>query len=256
MNMLLLNKLAAARSVPSVTVALNTHKTHPDTQKDIIALKNLVNEAMSRLDREYPNIDTSLIQQSLEMISNSIDFNHNLRSLHLFASAEIAEIVRSPQSISIDGVYLSDRFEVDALMTHFEHQFSYLVMVLSQSGVSLYEASNGELLHEIKEDGFPIAENPYYLKTMEDRSESELVHSMIINFMNEVDNALVKVHNRVQLPCVVICTERNYSMLQEAANKLNVYLGYSPINYNDLSAQTIARQAWEAVQRVLNSVDS
>lgn len=256
MNMLLLSKLAAARSIPSVTVALNTHKTHPDTQKDIIVLKNLVNEAMSRLDREYPNIDTMSIHQGLELLSNSIDYNHNLKSLHLFVSAEIAEIVRSPQSILSDGVFISDRFEVDALMAYFEHQFSYLVMVLSQSGVSLYEASNGELLHEIKEDGFPIAENPYYLKTMEDRSESDLVHSMIINFMNEVDNAFINVHNRTQLPCVVICTERNYSMLMEAANKSNVYLGYSPINYNDLSAQTIARQAWETVQRVLNSVDS
>jgi hypothetical protein len=94
-----------------------------------------------------------------------------------------------------------------------------------------------------------MGENPYYLKTMEDRSKSNLVHSMLINFMNEVDNALVKVHNRTGYPCVVVCTEHNYSLLLEAANRPTIYMGYSPINYNDISAQTIARQAWEIAQK-------
>jgi hypothetical protein len=255
MNMLLLSKLAAVRSIPCVTIALNTHTTHPDTLQDIIVFKNLVNEALSRLDREYPNVDSSSFHHALEHISNSIDFNHNRKSLHIFVSDELAEVIRSPQSIPYDGVIISDRFEVEPLMAYQESQISYLVMVLSQSGVSLYEASNGTLVREITEDGFPISENPYYVKTMEDRSESALVDRMTMNFMNEVDNALIKVYHRTNLPCVVISTERNFSMLSKAAHKSTIYLGYSPINYNDLSALTIASQSWETVKRVMNSAE-
>jgi len=249
MNKLLLKKLANARSNPSVTIALNTHNTHPGSQKDIIVVKNLINESIKRLSIEYPNIDTSPIQGGLQVLSNRIDFNHNLDSLHLFVSADVAEIVRSPQSVSSDGIAISDRFEVDSLLNYLDNVTFYLVMVLSQSGVTLYEAANHKLLKEVKEDGFPMGENPYYLKTMEDRSKSNLVHSMLINFMNEVDNALVKVHNRTGYPCVVVCTEHNYSLLLEAANRPTIYMGYSPINYNDISAQTIARQAWEIAQK-------
>jgi hypothetical protein len=245
MNKQLLSQLSNERSNPSVTIAFNTHKTHPDTQKDIITLKNLVKEAINRLNIEYANIDTTSIQGLLEEVSHSIDFNYNLKSLHIFVSSKLAEIVRSPESIPSDGVAISDRFEVDSLLSYLDHVKSYLVMVLSQSGVSLYEAANNHLIYEIKDEGFPMEENPYYLKTMEDRSESALELRMVTNFMNEVDNNLIKVYNKTNVPCVVISTESNYSILLKTAKRPAIYLGHSAINYNDLSSKTIGDQAWE-----------
>jgi hypothetical protein len=71
---------------------------------------------------------------------------------------------------------------------------------------------------------------------------------MVREFLNKVDKAFVKVHNETGLECVVICTENNYSRLQQVADKPKAYLGYAPIDYNNTARHRIAAQAWEIIR--------
>ena len=46
-------RIAAVNENPSVSIALNTHRTHPDSQQDEIVLKNLLKDAETRLLEEF-----------------------------------------------------------------------------------------------------------------------------------------------------------------------------------------------------------
>jgi hypothetical protein len=58
---------------------------------------------------------------------------------------------------------------------------------------------------------------------------------------------LVKVHQETNLKCVVVCTEDNYSRLQQVADKPEIYLGYDAIDYNNVAPHKISNQAWSIV---------
>jgi hypothetical protein len=60
----------------------------------------------------------------------------------------------------------------------------------------------------------------------------------------------MKIHNKTELYFVVICTEDNYSRLNQVAKNPNVYRGYASINYNNTSNQFIASQAWEIIKEL------
>ena len=71
---------------------------------------------------------------------------------------------------------------------------------------------------------------------------------MVREFLHKVDKALVKVHNETDLNCVVICTEDNYSRLQQVADKPSVYLGYTAIDYNNTATHQIVKQSWNTIE--------
>jgi hypothetical protein len=48
-----LTKLACERSNPCVTISMNTHRTFPDNQKDVIELKKLKLEAYKQVKNEF-----------------------------------------------------------------------------------------------------------------------------------------------------------------------------------------------------------
>jgi len=248
MNISTLTKLVHEMSDPCVTVSLNTHRTHPDSLQDAIQLKNLSKEAESRLISEYGKKETTNLVESLHQIVDSIDINLNLDSLHIFLSDTTTEIIRSPLPTSDDVVHVGDSFAIKPLIKIFNRTESYLIMVLSQSGVQLFDASNDAVTQELENDDFPFPDNPHYLDSKAQLSDSNRVDNMVREYLNKVDKALVKVYQETGQHCIVICTEDNYSRLMQVADNPDVYMGYSPINYNDTATHTIAKQAYSMVE--------
>jgi hypothetical protein len=242
-----LETLARERNTPCVTISLNTHRTHPDNAQDEILLKNLLNQATERVINEFGKRSTTQLIQKIETVANEINVNFNLDSLHIFLSNDTAEIVKSSWKTSVGGVHISERFAIRPLIKQYTRSENYLIMLLSQSGVQLYEAVNEDILEEINNDDFPFPENKHYNTDKEKSSDSKYLDDLVREFLNKVDKALVKVHNETELKCVVIATEDNYSRLQQVADKPGIYLGYRNIDYNKVATHHIARQAWELV---------
>lgn len=243
-----LQRLATEKNTPCVTISLNTHRTHPDNAKDEVLLKNLLKEAEDRVIAEFGKRTVASLLEKLENVSSEIDVNYNLDSLHLFLSNDTKEIVKSSWDTSNEGVHISDSFAVRPIIKSFNRSESYLVMLLSQSGVQLYEALNNEIISEIRNDDFPFSENRHYNTHSDKGSDPKHLDDLIREFLNKVDKALVKVHNETDLNCVVICTEDNYSRLQQVVDKPTVYLGYKAIDYNNTATHQIAKQSWETIQ--------
>lgn len=242
-----LEKLAAEKSNPCVTVSMNTHKTYPDNKQDAIMLKNLLKEAKGRIIEEYGKRPVNNLLEKIDSIENKIDISYNSNSLHIFLSDTTEEIIKSPWSMPLDTVQVADSFAIKPLIKLFNRSEEYLILLLSQSGVKLFNANNDEIIREIENDYFPFSENPHILTDPDKLSDGKKVDNMVREYFQETDKALVKYSNETGLKCVVICTENNYSRLMQVAAKPSIYFGYSRINYNDTSNKTIAADAWQIV---------
>ena len=246
----ILSRLAQERNDPCITISLNTHRTHPDNTHDKVLLKNLFNEAENRLTKDYDKRMIVPLLEKLKHVQDEIDVNYNLDSLHIFISKDTKEIIKSTWPSQSARVVISNSFDVRPLIKAFNRSEEYFILLLSQSGVHLYEALNDAIIKEIENDDFPFAENPYVLTNREQISDPKKVDNTVREFLNQVDKALVKVHNQTGLRCVVICTEDNFSRLMQVADKPGVYIGYASINYNNTAKHFIASQSWEIIKEL------
>lgn len=235
---------------PCVTISLNTHRTHPDNAKDEILLKNLLKDAEERVTKEFDKREVKELLNKIETVKNEVDVNYNLDSLHLFLSNDTKEIVRTPWPLHQNMVHVSQSFAIRPLIKAYSRSESYLVMLLSQGGVKLYEAVNDGIIREVKNEDFPFPENTYEVLFPERRSDSEHMDDLVREYFNKIDKALVNVYNETNLNCVVVCTTDNYSRLMQVADKPNVYQGYVNIDYNNVAPHQIVQQTWELVENL------
>ena len=243
-----LEKLATEKNTPCVTISLNTHRTHPDNAQDVVQLKNFLKEAEDRVVNEFGKRPVSSLLERLSEVENEIDENYNLDSLHVYLSNDTKEIIKSAWPINESGVYISNTFNILSLMKSYNRSEEYYILLVSQSGVSLYNTINDVIVEEIKNDDFPFSENRHFNTHADRGSDSKHLDDLVREFLNKVDKAVVKINNETGLNCVVICTEDNYSRLMQVADKPSIYIGYSTINYNNTEKHHIAEESWELVK--------
>jgi hypothetical protein len=243
-----LQRLASETAQPCVTISLNTHRTHPDNLQDGILLKNLLNEAENRVIEEYGKRPVMHLLAKINGIADAIDVNYNLDSLHLFLSNDITETLRSPWPTTNTGVHISETFAIRPLVKAVNRAQEYLVMILSQSGVQLYEVINDGVVGEITNGDFPFAENTHYTTHSDKASDSKLIDNLLREFLNKVDKALIKVHQETGLHCVVVSTHENFIKLMQVADKPGAYYGLQPINYNDAKPLHVVKNTWNIVK--------
>jgi hypothetical protein len=245
-----LEKLATEINTPCVTISLNTHRTHPDSAQDAVQLKNLLKEAEERVINEFGKRPVSALLERLSEVENEIDENYNLDSLHIYLSNDTNEIIKSALPINKNGVFISNAFNIRFLMKSYNRSEEYYILLLSQSGVNLYNTINDGIIDEVENDDFPFSESSLYNTNPERVSDAKHLDNLVREFLNTVDKAVVKINNETGLNCVVICTEDNYSRLMQVADKPSVYIGFANIDYNNTAKHHIANQSWELIQEL------
>jgi hypothetical protein len=246
----IIEKLAAETGNPCVTISLNTHRTKPDYQKDRIILKNLCREAEKRVIAEFGKRDVMALLKKLALVPEETDMSLNLDSLHIFLSNKTREIVKSSLPAHKDRVEISEHFSLRPLIYAVARVEEYLVLLLSQGGTQLFQASNDHITGEVQNRCFPFGESPLFHTDRKKLSDPEAVDKMVREFLNRVDKAVVKEHNMTGQECMVICTEDNYSRLLQVADRPDIYYGYADINYNNVATHFIAAQAWKTISKL------
>lgn len=243
-----LELLAQERSNPCVSISLNTHRTFPDCEKDVIVLKNLVKDTENRLLAEYGKREIQALLDRLSTLSSRIDERHNLDSLHIFLSNSTEEVFKSSWPYDVEqDVKISHSFALRPVILDLNRSESYFIMLVSQSGVHLYDALNDAVIGEVRNDDFPFSENRHILTDGVSRSDSKAGDDQVREYLNQVDKAVVRLHNTTGKRCVVVCTEDNFSRLLQVADRAAVYYGYVPVNYNDIATHSLVAQAWPVV---------
>lgn len=244
---ILLERLASEVNNPCVSIALNTHRTHPDNLIDVQVLKKLLKEAEERVINEFGKRPVKDLLKKIEELSNEIDSTYFLDSLHIFLSSTTKEIIKSTWPVDENTVQVSDRFSIKPLIKLLNRTENYLILLLSQSGVRLWQAQNGNIVEEIKNEDFPFSKNLYYSTNNDKLSDAKQVDAMVNEFLNIVDKAMAKVHNETSMRCVVFCAEDNYSRFIRVADQPAIYYGHLPVDYNKLDDFHLANEAWKMV---------
>jgi len=245
-----LEKLATENTSPCVTISMNTHRIFPEKAQDPVMLKNLLKEAEDRIIEEFGKSPAAGLLAQLDTIEEEIDANYNLDSLHIFLSNNTKEIIKSAWPAHENAVYIADKFNIRGLIKLYNRSEEYYLMLLSQSGVALYNVINDAIVDEIRNGDFPFPENRHVISNSDKGSDPKHLDDLVREYLNRVDKALVKIHNETGLNCVVICTEDNYSRLMQVADQPAVYLGYDAVDYNQTEPHILAKQAWEIVKGV------
>ncbi|MDO9255347.1 MAG: hypothetical protein Q7U54_07545 [Bacteroidales bacterium] len=240
-------KLASEKSNPSVTISMNTHRTHPENLQDAILLKRLCKETEERLISEFGKREILPLLENLELIPMEIDTNYNLDSVYIFLSNETKEIVKSAWPAKDDRVQISDTFAIGSLIKSSIQDFEYLIVLLSQNVFKIFVALNNAIVGEIENDNFFVSENTSSDTERNNISDLRSADNTKSEYFNKVDKVIVKVFNQTNLNCVVICTDDNYSSLLKVADKPAIYKGHKSMDPNNQSSLQIAAQAWEII---------
>ncbi|MEP7269727.1 MAG: hypothetical protein ABI844_19070 [Saprospiraceae bacterium] len=243
-----LEKLASEKNAPCVSISLNTHRTHPECLQDVILLKNLLKEAEDRVIEEFGKRSISSLLEKMTTVSDEIDINYNLDSLHIFLSNDTKEVIKSAWPISQNEVHISETFAIRPLIKMYNRSEEYLLLLLSQSGVQLFTLLNDGITSEVRNEDFPFSEISHYIAHSNNARNTNHSDSTLQEFLNKVDKAIQKVHNETQLNCVVISTEHNYSGLMQVADKSKVYIGHALVDNHNVTDSHLAKQGWDIVK--------
>lgn len=228
-----------------VTILLNTHRTIPDNEKDSLLLKNLVKEAVKRLQAECKAEDAKRIAEKLDRLSREINHRYNLESLVLFVNKDIAEYARLPLPVT-DRVIIDQTFATRDLIRTLLKEKKYYVLVLSRDKARLIEAFNDKVVREI-EDGFPVENTSLYPSQKAEAAIANRLTSLQQEFFNIVDKQLLNTIKENPQK-VFICTEdSNYHQYLKVADQKEVIIGNMGGNRMAEKAHHIVSAAWPVV---------
>jgi hypothetical protein len=150
--------LRAPREFPAVSVLLPTHRTFPDNRQDTILLRNMLDEAATRLrDANLPHGIADEVIGSLETAAAAADLDHAAEALVLFAAPGGEHHTFSlPYVHPRARVVIGQSFATRDLVAAQEHVWNYWTLVLSEQPARLWSGT-GERLTESTAGGFPLS---------------------------------------------------------------------------------------------------
>ncbi len=243
-----MHTLAQPQEGPCITIALATHRTHPDNQQDAILLKNLINEAEDRLLKNNDRRSVDKLLKNLHAIEPQIDNRLNDFGLYVFVSADTTEFVRTMWPPAENKVYIDQEFALRDIIKAYNRSEDYYILHLSQSGVQLYESLNDRIYDEVKSNGFPYRDNPHYLTDRQAKSDPKKVDNQIKEFLNTVDKSMVAVHALHPLEIIVASTRENFDYLLEVADQPQIYSGHFTIDAGRADIHYLSDKAWPVVK--------
>lgn len=127
---------------PAVSIFLPTHRTRSDREQDPIRLRNLVDQAESRLvdDGARPADVRSLLAPARELLDSALFWSYQSDGLAVFLAPGWSRVFRLPLSFP-ELVVVGDRFHVKPLLDLLTYDHRFFVLALSQNEVRLLEGS-------------------------------------------------------------------------------------------------------------------
>jgi hypothetical protein len=245
----LLREIKNIKSNCCVTLILNTHRTAPDYHKDPILLKNLIKEVGERLVQKHDKQVSGNILKLLKKLAESIDHSHNLDSLVIFATEEMADYTRLTIPVK-SRVVIGETFATRDLVRALHEESTYYVLVISRQYARLIEAHNDKVMCEFTDD-FPLKNDSLYSTDKHKLSTAKGTDYLIEEFFNQVDKILQKVIAQNPAPVLVATEERNFHHFMKVADKKESIIGHLNKNRDEEKALHIVAEAWPIVHSAI-----
>lgn len=230
-----------------VTITLNTHRTKPDSDKDQLTLKNLVNDAKKRLLAEENKRDVSILIERIDRLAASIDHSYNIEALVLFVNENIEKYIRLPIAVE-NRVTIDHTFATRDLIRSIHLETNYYVLVLDLHKARLIEAFNDKVVTEHSQV-FPIENTQFNTTNKVELSNASRKTNLVAAFFNEVDKEVNKIRKINPLPVLICSVESNYhEYLKIADEKHSIFDTF--LNQNPLEEKNheIVSSAWKIMK--------
>jgi hypothetical protein len=249
MNRTDIRRLQAVREFPSVTIYSPTHRTYPDNQQDPVRVRNLVREAKERLSREAEDGDVvRSLSDVLDDLVETIDFEHTLDSVAIFAASEVAEVHLLPFRLDAQ-VVVDESFATRNLVYALNRSPRYRVLALSEKPTRLFEGTHGDL-EEIVDDRFPLVNlgpagagvvkgTPHGDSARRDERHRE--------FFREVDRRLAEIHAADPLPLVLVGIGRYQSYFNEVSRLSGQVIATLTGSHDKTPVHELGAKVWPLV---------
>lgn len=244
----ILERLSTVRAKVCVTLILNTHKTHPENQKDPILLKNLIVTAGKRLQDEYGNDIAARYVAKLRKLAAEIDHNYNDLGLMLFVNDDVAEYLRLPVHPYSDRVILDDTFATRTIVRALKRDTDYYILALSKGRARLIEASRDVLIKEVETGGFPVTDNDLQVASRAEGANAPRVANLTREFFNRIDKSVNKIRKDNPLPVVIYSEETNYYLYLKIADYPNTLLGHILLQNFEEKASNLVKMVWPDIK--------
>jgi len=242
-----IEKLAAYRGTPAVTLYVRTTPLTQDAKADRIELRNLLKTAMAQLDAA--NADkrgVRSIEGAVEAIIDDDEFwAVQANSLAIFATDGRIQSFRLPNKLA-NTVEVSDRFHLKPLLRAVTFPHHAYVLAISVGSVRLLEVSADLPPHAVKVPGLPrnltdaLGRRSHVAKDGPGRSgDGASEHATLTRYARTVDQALRGVLKGESAPLLVAAAEPMASIFRHASS------------YPHVAAQVIAGSADDTAEHVL-----
>lgn len=250
MNINTIKEIQSKQSYPSVTITLPTYRTSPDNDKDPIRLKNLVNEAVTRLEEEFGKRETADIAEAIHRLADSVDHEHNLDGLVIFASAEYSELFKLPFRLP-ERVSIEDNFLTRDLVFAMNRSPLYLLTVLSENGTRLF-VGRKDYLNEVNAYGFPFSLENATASANPSQDISHVRDQIVTDQMREIGEALAEAQKQIPAPIVVVGVDRNIGHFRDGARNSGDVMLYIHSGHSDENEHQLAKNIWPQVKEALD----
>lgn len=245
--------LQTLHSRPSVTITLPTYRTAPDNQKDPIRLKNLVTEAVNRLESEFGKRETADLVGKLQEAADGVDHEHNQDGLILFASADYLGVFKVPYRLP-ERVAIDDNFLTRDIVFAMNRTPLYWVLMLSEKPTRLYLGRKAQLV-EVREYGFPQEFNGpgagVAVQSGIGANPSQERDRALAKFMGNVDEALHEAIKEGPYPVVLVGLAQNLSAFRGVSRNESYVAAQVEGGHDSLSAHDLGQLVWPTAKDAL-----
>lgn len=128
-----LEELAAVQAGPRISLYVPTHRSGPETLKDPVRLRNLLDRA------EAVGAPPSVLAPARELLDDAALWQHQAEGLAVFAAPDLFRTFRLPVEVG-EHVDVSDSFRVRPLVPLLSDHDTFRILALSQKSVRLFQA--------------------------------------------------------------------------------------------------------------------
>jgi hypothetical protein len=262
--------VVADRQPPYLSLYQPTHRHHPENQQDPIRFRNLVKELETSLRQKYPAVETRLLLEPFEALTNDHDFwTHTQDGLAVLAAQGLFHVFRLQRPVA-ELVVVADSFHTKPLRRFLQSVDRYQVLGLSLRTIRLFEGNR----HALDE----IDLGPGVPRTIEEALGDELTepHSTVASyggvgqasgamhhghggkkdevdtdaerFFRAVDRAVLEHHSRPSgLPLILAASPEHHHRFHQVSHNPFLMAEGLTINPDALPIDDLRKRAWQVV---------
>lgn len=227
-----------------VTIVIPTHRTHPDSDRDPIELKNAITKAEVQLGgmlekRQVWPMAENMREAEAEA---ALAHRHNLDSLVLYANEHFSAIVKLPLVLE-ERVFVGREFDLRPLYKARQQNRTYFILTVSKQLLRLVEARNDKALAEYDNEDFPFRLNRFYEVRPENRQNDIIVDNMEKEFYNDADKSFRKYWIQDPIPVILAGDVKSVSYFEEVMDRLSSVIGRITGNYDQAPLHKLVEDA-------------